>query len=86
MTEERRLEILSACNEYADVAMNSSTKNAERLFWYDYARGRKWTFIEHIVIMNLTQVYIDCKCGAIDRKTAAKNQKQIFNEFFETAA
>ncbi|MDO5397549.1 MAG: hypothetical protein Q4G33_06440 [bacterium] len=86
MTEKRKMEILNACNEYAETAINNSVKSAQSLFWYDYVRGRRWSFIEHIVIMKLTQVYIDCKCGAIDRKTAARNQNMIFKDFFDAPA
>ena len=76
LTEKRKKEILNAANKYSDTAIKVSTVAAARDFYNDYCDG-KWSFDEHVVIMCLTQKYIDNKCGAITREACLQEQKKL---------
>lgn len=76
LTEKRRKEIVSAANKYSDTAIKVSTAAASHDFFKDYCDG-KWSFDEHVVLMCLTQKYIDCKYGAIDRKACLREQNDL---------
>lgn len=70
--------VLKGAVYYADIAVEKGTRTASELFLKDYM-SRKWTMYEHLLIMMLVQIYIDCKTGVITREECLEKQKEILN-------
>lgn len=85
MIEERKRELIQAANMYSDIAVNErDTKKAAKKFWNDYLGG-KWNIYEHILLMVLTQKYIDCKCGVMTRAECLEEQRkavEMLDEYY----